>query len=319
MDAQKESKRFFLKFFLCERTTTTERNDGGNARLRLKMQISVEMGGGAAASTSSPVSGAAAAVMEELNMSSVLTAPAVNPSTAVPPSSAALPSPSSETLVQLCKLWKHIHEDPPPTPPTFCPDILQKFYLRQMNSVAVYDDRFRYQTHRHSVTSDDLMVGIDSMNELTFTGRSLSLLAVLGGVLFILLVVAFVTCIKHRKRIRDEEGDGLSLDILSSQLRQMHQARASQQLLSMLSSLPELPSAAGAGPAPPPDYETVVKLTKQKEDQDLPSYIEATGGGQDEDTNAIHDGREGLAPSTSQTTRSQVSQLPQAGADAQSD
>jgi len=222
------------------------------------------------------------------SMTSVLTAPAVaveafttstTSSTPPPPS----PSPSGETLVQLCKLWKHIHAHPPPTPPSFCPDILRKFYLHHQHqqqqqhhlaagSVSVYDDRYRYQTHRHVVNSDDLMVGIDSMNELTFTGRSLSLLAVLGGVLFILLVVAFVTCIKHRKRVRDEEGDGLSLDMISSQLRQMHQARASQQLLSMLNSLPELP------PAPPPDYDTVLKQTAQKEEQDLPSYVEATGG-----------------------------------------
>jgi len=114
------------------------------------------------------------------------------------------------------------------------------------------------------------MVGIDATDDITFTGRSLSLMGVLGGVLFILLIIAFVTCIKHRKRLRDDQGQGLSFDMLSSQLRQIHQARASQHLLSMLSSLPELP------PAPPPDYDTVVKQT-QKEDQDLPSYSEATG------------------------------------------
>jgi len=206
---------------------------------------------------------------QEHDMSSVLMAPAV----ITTPS----PSPSSETLVQLCRLWRHIHEAPAPTPPTFCGDVLRQFYrLHQQpassGDMSLYDDRYRYQTHTHVLNSDDLMVGIDSMNELTFTGRSLSLLAVLGGVLFILLVVAFVTCIKHRKRVRDEESDGLSLDMISSQLRQMHQARASQHLLSMLSTLPELP------PAPPPDYDTVCKQTAQKEEQDLPSYMEATGG-----------------------------------------
>merc|ERR1719471_1665602 len=116
------------------------------------------------------------------------------------------------------------------------------------------------------------MVGIDTTDDITFTGRSLSLMGVLGGVLFILLIIAFVTCIKHRKRLRDEEGDGLNLDMISSHIRQLHQARASRHLLSMLNSLPELP------PAPPPDYDTVLKQT-QKEEQDLPSYTEATSGG----------------------------------------
>lgn len=177
----------------------------------------------------------------------------------------------SETLLQLCRLWPHIHKSPPPEPPPFCADILRNFYH---NNPSVYDDRFlqNYGTLRNSETGERV-VGIDVMDNLHFSGRSLSLIGVLGGVLFILLMIAFVTCIKHRKRLRDEEGDGLNLDAISTQLRHLNQARASQHLLSMLGALPDLQVS------PPPDYETVVKQREkeQEEWENLPTYSEAIG------------------------------------------
>lgn len=112
------------------------------------------------------------------------------------------------------------------------------------------------------------MVGIDAVQELTFSGRSFSLMGVLGGVLFILLVIAFITCIRHRKRVRNEADGELDLDVISSRIRRIHQARAGHHLLSVLSSMPDTP------PAPPPDYDAVLKL-REKEESDLPSYLEA--------------------------------------------
>jgi len=180
-------------------------------------------------------------------------------------------SHSPETLVQLCRLWPHIHKSPPPDLPSFCVETLRSFYLRHP-ALNLYDDRLsnQHSSHRHSQT-DERTVGIDLTDDFSYTSRSLSLVGVLGGILFILLTIAFVTLIKHRKRFREREGDGLNLDRISSHLRQLQQARSSQQLLSILGSLPELP------PSPPPDYETVEKLREKEENGDLPSYLEATG------------------------------------------
>jgi len=171
-----------------------------------------------------------------------------------------------DTLIQLCRLWPHLHRGSPHSdPPPYCRDFLNSVYLSESNldhrlPSGQYSDSYsRYPGER--------VVGLDTVEH--FTGRSLSLIGVLGGILFILLMIAFASCIKHRKRLRDEEENGLSFDTLSSQLRQLHQARASQHLLSMLQNLPELP------PAPPPDYATVVK--EKEEEEDLPSYFQATG------------------------------------------
>jgi len=180
----------------------------------------------------------------------------------------------------LCRLWPHLHRGSPHSdPPPYCRDFLNSVYLSESNldhrlPSGQYSDSYsRYPGER--------VVGLDTVEH--FTGRSLrkdvqqpdrpllmtDLIGVLGGILFILLMIAFASCIKHRKRLRDEEENGLSFDTLSSQLRQLHQARASQHLLSMLQNLPELP------PAPPPDYATVVK--EKEEEEDLPSYFQATG------------------------------------------
>lgn len=179
---------------------------------------------------------------------------------------------SPETLVQLCRLWPHIHKSPPPDLPSFCHELLRTFYMRHP-ALNLYDDRLLDKAGpslRHAPTPpDDRNVGIDVADDFSYTSRSLSLVGVLGGILFILLTIAFVTLIKHRKRFREREDEGLNIERLSSHLRQIHQARSSQQLLSMLGNLPELP------PAPPPDYETVEKLKEREEE--LPSYLEATG------------------------------------------
>jgi hypothetical protein len=90
------------------------------------------------------------------------------------------------------------------------------------------------------------------------TGRSISLIGILGGVLFILLIVAFITCLRRRKRwhsgSRDAEAE------LGQQLQQLHQLRSSHQLLQAREA--------------PPDYTTVCKQ-KEEEEGGLPSYSQA--------------------------------------------
>lgn len=180
----------------------------------------------------------------------------------------------SPTLVRLCSLWPYIHNSPAPNPPDICQELPKSYILNHRdlfrNSIQYHPGFISPSNRRNIVTPGNKMIGIDSVHELTFTGRSFSLMGVLGGVLFILLVIAFITCIRHRKRVRTEADGELDLDIISSRIRRIHQVRTGHQLLSVLSSLPDSP------PAPPPSYDTVQKL-KEKEESDLPSYLEAMG------------------------------------------
>ena len=116
---------------------------------------------------------------------------------------------------------------------------------------------------------------------LIFQGVFFFLLGILGGVLFILLIVAFITCIRRRKRwSRDEEGDG---DLLAQHLHQLHQLRSSHGLL-------------GARELPP-DYTTVCKQKEEEGEGGLPSYSQAVGAEgvgevQEEDSEATSSGRQ---------------------------
>lgn len=172
----------------------------------------------------------------------------------------------SPTLVRLCNLWPYIHSKPVPNLPEICQRVPTTLFIDHRD---IFQDSSEYRVgpFKNGVTGPgERVVGINQ--ELTFSGRSFSLMGVLGGVLFILLVIAFITCIRHRKRVRTEADGELDLDVISSRIRRIHQARAGHHLLSVLGSLPETP------PAPPPDYDTVLKQ-REKEELDLPSYLEA--------------------------------------------
>jgi len=205
----------------------------------------------------------------------------------------------SPTLVRLCSLWPYIHNSPAPNPPDICQELPKSYIL---NHKDLFRDSIQYHPgfippRRNIVTPGNKMIGIDSVHELTFTGRSFSLMGVLGGVLFILLVIAFITCIRHRKRVRTEADGELDLDIISSRIRRIHQVRTGHQLLSVLGSLPDSP------PAPPPSYDTVQKL-KEKEESDLPSYLEAIGT---EDTCEVTCYADYPSPSAADATTATVS------------
>jgi len=173
----------------------------------------------------------------------------------------------SPTLLRLCQLWPYIHNAPAPSPPDICNNLLLIDHRRDIFRNSQY--HYGQTGSRNTAGPGERAVGVHHIeDELTFSGRSFSLMGVLGGVLFILLVIAFITCIRHRKRVRNEADGELDLDVISSRIRRIHQARAGHHLLSVLSSMPEV------APVPPPDYDTVLKQ-REKEESDLPSYLEA--------------------------------------------
>lgn len=185
------------------------------------------------------------------------------------------PPPNSSTLIQLCRLWTSIHKSPPPH--SLCGGNMSD--LSFLVPPHLYDDRVIHKYELRNSASDGRMVGIDvmDMDNAHFTGRSLSLIGVLGGVLFILVMIACVTFFRHRKRVREMDNEGLNFDLFSSQLRQLNQARSSSHLRRILNSFPEV-----GIPAPPPDYDTVLKDQEKEEDLHLPSYSEAVLGVKDE-------------------------------------
>jgi len=186
-------------------------------------------------------------------------APASSLIPASPSISSSPPPPSSnrvETLSSLCQWWGDTKQEP-------LPSICHQFVSpsdRLDGHWAVVPPQFYSHGHnqlvRHPAPSHNLV------STPFGTGRSISLIGILGGVLFILLIVAFITCIRRRKRwsgsVRDAESDG---DLLAAHLHQLQQLRSSHQLL-------------GAREAPP-DYTTVCKQKEEEEEGGLPSYSQA--------------------------------------------
>jgi len=110
------------------------------------------------------------------------------------------------------------------------------------------------------------------IGNVQYTGRSISLVGILGGIIFILLMIACATCIKHRKRypLESRHQDRLARQMIADHIRQVTHGRASAAGLLPLHYRPDKP----------PDYDTVVK----EEEGELPSYVEAVGeGGRMED------------------------------------
>jgi len=176
----------------------------------------------------------------------------ISSSTSPPPSSSRV-----ETLSSLCQWWGDTKQEP-------LPSICHQFVAPDQldGRWAVVPPQFyshgtgHNQLVRHPAPSHNLV------STPFGTGRSISLIGILGGVLFILLIVAFITCIRRRKRwsgsVRDAESDG---DLLAAHLHQLQQLRSSHHLL-------------GAREAPP-DYTTVCKQKAEEEEGGLPSYSQA--------------------------------------------
>lgn len=86
--------------------------------------------------------------------------------------------------------------------------------------------------------------------------RSIGLIGISLGVLFIIFIIAFISCIKRRKTVQTFVQEGHRSTQVVFSLDQMSQIRKGDI---------------------PPDYNTVVKM-KEEEDGDLPSYNQAVEG-----------------------------------------
>jgi len=138
-----------------------------------------------------------------------------------------------ETLSSLCQWWGDTKQEPLPS------------ICHQFVSPDKLDGRWavvppQFYSHGHNQLIRTHQAPSANLVSTPFgTGRSISLIGILGGVLFILLIVAFFTCIRRRKRyagsVRDAENDG---DFLAH-IHQVHLHSLTWLLLSINQNSPK--------------------------------------------------------------------------------
>jgi len=175
------------------------------------------------------------------------------PTISPPPNFYKSPNSQAETLSSLCNWWINTKQD---APPSIChwfgdPEKNQRgsslvSNLNQIQKINSFSS-FGYPGH----------VDKFSMQQSLHSTGSISLILILGAILFILLIVAFITCISRKKRLEPSSSD----DRLNQSL--------SNHILQMLAI-----SHSATTKDHPPGYVDVVKM-KKEEDEELPTYSEA--------------------------------------------
>ena len=144
--------------------------------------------------------------------------------TDAPPVTTARYSPPGhpDTLIDLCRLWPLLrhHDGSDSRPPSICSDPRFTHYLRKDGVLPVADrdaityihnqqKLYEYEMGRKRADQqffpvkqrergDGMHTGF--IGRVQYSGRSISLVGILGGIIFILLMIACATCIKHRKK-----------------------------------------------------------------------------------------------------------------------
>jgi len=166
------------------------------------------------------------------------------------------PPNSVETLSSLCGWWADTKQDPLPS---ICHQFVSERLIDHVWSrvpTQLYNLQSVKPLYRHHPSTTE------SLSSPFGTGRSISIIGILGGVLFILLIVALITCLRRRKRCSSSV-DSHTEDL--HHVHTLHQVRVSQHLLGLASR------------EAPPDYSTVVKQKEEEEEAGLPSYSQAVG------------------------------------------
>jgi len=162
------------------------------------------------------------------------------------------------SLMSLCSWWERTHAKTVPLP-HICheftsPDKLLTSYMAppmQYNFARLAADMLETA---HGA-GDDMVEAVE--HAVDGTGRSLGLVGISLGVLFILFTIAAISCMQRRK-------------IVLTDHVYPHHSTDTQVIITL---------GTGRGDREediPPDYSLVVRM-KEEEDQDLPTYIQAVG------------------------------------------
>jgi len=165
-----------------------------------------------------------------------------------------------QSLMSLCSWWERTHAKTVPLP-HICheftsPDKLLTSYMAppmQYNFARLAADMLE------TAHSDGDMVEVE--HAVHDTGRSIGLVGISLGVLFILFTIAFISCMKRKKTV------------LTDHVHPHHSVDTQVRI------------TLGTGRHTreediPPAYSLVVRV-KEEEDQDLPTYLQAVGGHHD--------------------------------------
>jgi len=164
------------------------------------------------------------------------------------------------SLMSLCSWWERTHAKTVPLP-HICheftsPDKLLTSYMAppmQYNFARLAADMLETA---HGA-GDDMVEAVE--HAVDGTGRSLGLVGISLGVLFILFTIAAISCMQRRKTVLTD-------------LVYPHHSADRQVIIT-------LGTGRGAREEDiPPDYSLVVRMKEEEEDQDLPTYIQAEGG-----------------------------------------
>jgi len=156
--------------------------------------------------------------------------------------------PPTPTLSSLCNWWMTTKEE---SLPGIC-----HWFIHPQHSQPRVSFSFSHNQAGNGSSFTPIgytgQVGMIDMTHPVHSTASISLILILGSVLFILLVTAFITCITRRKRVQQQNED----EFMSQRVSDHIQRRRGQKK------------------DPPPNYVTVIQM-KKEEEEDLPSYSEA--------------------------------------------
>jgi len=169
-----------------------------------------------------------------------------------------VPTVQPQSLGSLCSWWESTHAKDDPLP-QICheytsPDKLLTGYVAppmQYNFARVASGMFLESTNQRL---DRDIVPVEHIAH--GAARSIGLIGISLGVLFIIFIIAFISCMKRRKTVQNFEQE---------------EHRSAQGFIRL-----DQESHIRKGDIPP-DYNTVVKM-KEEEDEDLPSYKQAVEG-----------------------------------------
>eukprot|EP00090_Calanus_glacialis_P014515 TRINITY_DN23318_c0_g1_i7.p1 TRINITY_DN23318_c0_g1~~TRINITY_DN23318_c0_g1_i7.p1 ORF type:complete len:191 (-),score=34.58 TRINITY_DN23318_c0_g1_i7:471-1043(-) len=169
-----------------------------------------------------------------------------------------VPFVQPQSLSSLCSWWESTHAKDGPLP-QICheytsPDKLLTGYVAppmQYNFARVASGMF-LESSKQSLARDIIPVEHVAHG----AARSIGLIGISLGVLFIIFIIAFISCIKRRKTVQTFVQDDHRSAQVIFRLDEMSQRRKEDI---------------------PPDYNTVVKM-REEDDEDLPSYTQAVEG-----------------------------------------
>jgi len=172
--------------------------------------------------------------------------------TSIPPPDLANSHTQAETLSSLCNWWMTTKEE---ALPGICHWFLHPHKNQPRFSLSFQQNQSLSNSSFSSIGYSGNVNMLD-MDHPIHSTASISLILIIGGGFFILLVGCFITCITRKKRVQNPNEDEFFMNQRVSEHIQMRIRARSQKK------------------DQPPNYVSVVKM-KEEEDEELPSYSEA--------------------------------------------